>query len=132
MQASAVQSVPYSLRAWFILHFLVDMLFAVPLLFFPAPFLSFLGWGTIDPFAARLVGAALVGIGGMSWWMRNEGREAYSVMLRLKIVWSGAAMLAIVLSMIEHWSIVELLLFALFAGFFGVWMWFFRNMHPQP
>jgi len=128
MKSRVVQSIPSSLRTWFTLHFLVDIAFAIPLLFFPASFLSFLGWVAIDPFTARLVGAALVGIGGMSWWMRNEAREAYSVMLRLKLVWSSAAMLAIALSLADHWSIIGSVIFAIFAGFFGVWMWFFRKV----
>ena len=32
---SAEKQVPGSLRVWFVIHFAVDMLFAIPLLFFP-------------------------------------------------------------------------------------------------
>lgn len=119
---------PKSLRRWFIIHFIVDMLFAIPLLFFPHYLLSFLGWTAVEPFTARLVGAALFSIGGVSLWMNKEGKESYSVMLRLKLLWSGAAMLAILLSMLDGAPLFGWAALAIFAGFFCVWAWFLREV----
>ena len=69
------------LRTWFVIHFAVDIVFAIPLLVAPAAFLTFLGWTAVDPYAARLVGAALMGIGIESYLGRNAGVEAFQGML---------------------------------------------------
>ena len=55
--------VPNGLRTWFVIHFVADVLFAIPLLVFPQALLNLFGWGTYDPIMSRLVGAALMGIG---------------------------------------------------------------------
>jgi len=87
--------VPRSLRLWFVVHAAVDLLAALPLLFAPVTVLTWIGWTCVDPVAARLVGAALLGIGGESFFMRNAGVEAYRAMLGLKVIWSLAACLAL-------------------------------------
>ncbi len=51
-----------NLRTWFVIHFVADYLFALPLLIAPTWLLNLFGWQSIDPFTARLVGAALIGI----------------------------------------------------------------------
>ncbi|MCD4719061.1 MAG: hypothetical protein K8S13_04275 [Desulfobacula sp.] len=48
------QTVPIALKRWFTIHFAVDVLFAIPLFFFPVVFLTLLGWQSIDPFATRI------------------------------------------------------------------------------
>ncbi len=58
-----MKEVPNSLRTWFVIHFIADMLFGIPLLFFPEFVLPLLGWGVVDPISTRVVGAALMGIG---------------------------------------------------------------------
>ena len=68
--------VPKSLRTWFVIHFVLDFIFAIPLILAPRAFLGLLGWTSIDPIAARLVGAALIGIGGESYLGRNAGLES--------------------------------------------------------
>jgi hypothetical protein len=93
--------IPKSLRTWFVIHFAADMVTGVPLLVAPVAFLSALGWTTVDPFAARMVGAALMGIGIESYLGRNAGVKAYRGMLNLKIIWSGAAILGLVVTMVS-------------------------------
>jgi hypothetical protein len=65
------------LRTWFVIHFAIDILFAIPLLVAPVSFLTFLGWTAVDPYTARIVGAALMGIGIESYLGRNAGIEAF-------------------------------------------------------
>jgi hypothetical protein len=84
-------TVPASLRRWFVIHFVADIIFEVPLVLVPASLLRALGWPTVDPLTARMVGAALAGIGIESLLCRNDGIEAFRTMLRLKCIWSGAA-----------------------------------------
>ena len=95
------QIVPVALKRWFIIHFAVDVLFALPLFFFPVVFLTFLGWHSIDPFATRIVAAALFGIGIESFIGRNATAQTFKNMLNLKIIWSGTTILGIGLSIIQ-------------------------------
>ena len=93
--------VPPALRKWFLVHFIVDMIFAVPLLIAPEWFLGNLGIEVVDPFTARLVGAALIGIGGESLLAYKADAGTYNNMLNLKLLWSSAAVAGLVISTIE-------------------------------
>ena len=87
--------IPASLRTWFLIHFAVDWLFALPMMFAPVATLELLGWDSVDPASTRLVAAALLAIGGESLRMRKAGLEVYRVMLDLKLIWSAGAMLGL-------------------------------------
>ncbi|MFH2112897.1 MAG: hypothetical protein ABIJ86_00150 [Spirochaetota bacterium] len=97
-----MNTVTKTLRTLFVVHFLVDISFAVPLLFTPGRFLSLLGWTVVDPFAARLVAAALSGIGIESLLSRNAPAESFRSMLSLKIIWSSAAILGMLVTIIQY------------------------------
>ncbi len=117
--------VPQSLRFWFVIHFVFDFIFGVPLLIAPIWFLTLFGFENPDPFTARLVGAALLGIGGESLLGWNGPIEAFRAMLNLKIIWSLAAIFGIILTLIFNdgplMAYVVLLLFAVFSG---MWMYY--------
>jgi len=68
--------VPKSLRVWFVIHFVADLLFALPLFFAPVFTLKLFGWETVDPATSRLVAAALFGIGIESLLGRNASADA--------------------------------------------------------
>ncbi|MBT4917409.1 hypothetical protein HN709_04235 [Candidatus Peregrinibacteria bacterium] len=91
-----MQKVPKALKVWFVIHFVLDVLFAIPLMIAPKASLALMGWNTFDPLTTRLVAAALLGIGIESFLGRNSGKESYIGMLNLKIIWSAAAIVAIV------------------------------------
>lgn len=111
-----------SLRAWFVVHFWADMLFGVPLLVAPAALMGLFGWTVVDPFTARLVGAALLGIGGVSLLARDAGVETYRALLGLKMIWSAAAVAGMVLTLAQGGAPPAGWLFVgIFSGFFGVW-----------
>ena len=118
--------IPLSLKIWFIVHFAVDTVFAIPLIFFPYSFLTFLGFTSIEPLTSRLVGAALIGIGGTSFLVRNMGVEVYQALLSLKILWSGAAIISIAFSIIEGGPAIEWLLLLIFVVFSIVWNYYKR------
>ncbi len=115
--------VPPKLRFWFIVHFVADMLFAIPLILAPEMLLRPLGWTVVDPVVSRVVGAALVGIGGESLLGRDADFASYRTMLRLKILWSGATILGLVLSIAQGapWGAWPFL--AIFVAFSGLWMY---------
>jgi len=95
------------------------------LFFIPVAFLSFLGWQTIDPFATRIVAAALFGIGIESFLGRNASAQTFKNMLNLKIIWSGVTIAGIGLSIHQLSSPAhpgQWLLFATFIGFHLLWV----------
>lgn len=115
---------PLSLRRWFIIHFVADLLFAFPLLLAPVWTLSLLGWTVIDPLTTRLVGAALVGIGTESFLGRNGSLDSYRGMLRLKVLWSLSANLGIALSIVQGAPTVAWIFQSIFAFFSALWIFY--------
>jgi len=115
--------VPKGLRFWFVVHFILDVIFAIPLLLFPKETLQLFGWTQIDPLATRLVGAALMGIGLESLIGRNATVDAFRAMLNLKVIWSLSAVFGITLSMIQGgppvfgWAVL-----AIFGSFSILWI----------
>src|SRR3989344_5832523 len=123
-----MKQIPNSLRTWFIIHFVVDIVFAIPLLFFTEQFLQYLHFSIDNLIFARLVGAALIGIGGVSFVMHKEGVEVYKVMLILKLLWSGSAIFAIGISLIQGTQKVTWLFLVTFMIFFIVWGYYYRKI----
>ena len=111
-------NVPKALRNWFVVHFIADMLFAIPLFFFPEFFLKLMGWKAIDPITTRLVAAALFGIGIESLLSYKSGMEAYRGMLNLKIIWSFSAMVGLLVAVIQGLYTHLLIGWSFFAVFF--------------
>ena len=119
------------LRFWFIVHFVIDFLFAVPLLLVPEFTLNLFGWTTVDPLASRLVGAALMGIGGESLLVRNASVEVYRAMLDLKIIWSLAAIFGIGASMVTGGPWMGWVLLGIFGLFCALWIYYRRQLRPS-
>lgn len=120
--------VPKALRTWFVIHFVADIVFAIPLLVAPVWFLTLAGWEAVDPISSRLVGAALVGIGVESWIGRNQNAEGFLTMLRLKVLWSATATLGILVSMLEGGPVLGWGFLAIFAGFHVLWVYWYRRL----
>ena len=116
--------IPQSLRTWFIIHFYLDIIFGLPLLFLPTITLGLFGWETVDPATTRLVGAALMGIGVESFLARNKGIETFRGMLNLKLIWSSSAVLGIILSLIDDAPSMTWMFLIIFASFFGIWFYY--------
>ena len=112
-----------NLSTWFIIHFIADFLFAIA----PVWILTLFGWETVDAFTARLVGAALVGIGGASLIERNASTETFRAMLNLKLLWASTAIVGMVATLLtgnyplSGWGFV-----LIFVAFFFIWL-YYRN-----
>lgn len=120
------QDVPSALRAWFVVHFVADVLFALPLFLAPTVALTWAGWQHIDPISARLVAAALFGIGIESLIGRNANRESFRTMLNLKVIWSATATVGIAWSMVDgaHGRpLMGWLVLGVFAAFHVLWLY---------
>jgi threonine/homoserine/homoserine lactone efflux protein len=112
-----------------VLHFIVDLVIAIPLILFPEAALSLLGWKTIDPFTSRIAGAALMGIGIESLLARNAGSKVYRAMLNLKIIWSLTAIFGIVITMVNNGPQMGWVFLGLFTLFCFVWIYYrFRGL----
>lgn len=124
MTTARTGQVPASLRTWFVIHFVADVIVAVPLFVAPRAFLGLLGWTAVDPLATRLVAAALLGIGVESLLGRRAGADTFRAVLNLKIIWSAAATIGILWSQLEGGPKVGWLAFAIFAGFHALWVFY--------
>jgi len=116
--------VPNGLRTWFVIHFAADILFGIPLLFFPQTALSLFGWTTYDPITSRLVGAALMGIGVESLLGRNASAETFRAMLNLKVIWASSALFAIGAGILEGAPPMAWGFFSIFFLFWCVWVYY--------
>jgi len=114
--------IPASLRTWFVVHFAVDLAAAVPLLLVPGRALGLLGWTCVDPVASRLCGAALLGIGVASLGTHRHGAGAYRAMLSLKVVWSLAAIFALLAGIAGGAPPAAWAFLSIFIAFSGIWM----------
>ena len=119
---------PPGLRTWFIIHFIADMLFGIPLLFFPQTLLNLFGWTTYDPIMTRLVGAALMGIGIESLLGRNASVNTFREMLNLKVIWASSALFAFALGIAEGAASIAWVLMGIFAVFWCVWVYYRLKM----
>jgi hypothetical protein len=123
--------VPQALKMWFIIHFAVDYFFGIPLLIAPFWTLDLLGYTIVEPLLARLVGAALLGIGGISLLAKDYSKETYRALLSLKIIWSLAAIVGITLSIFQGSPPFTFVILILFASFSGLWMWWRSKLQEQ-
>jgi len=77
---------------------------------------------------ARMVGAALLSIGGTSLIMRNKTKDAYVTMLTLKLLWSGAVIVSILISLSEGAPRTTWAFLLIFIVFFLVWSFYFKKL----
>ncbi len=124
-------TIPTGLQRWFVAHFIIDILFAVPLILFPAQLLQVLGFETTNLILARLIGAALMSIGGVSLAMHKKDISAYLPMLQLKLIWSSSAIVAIILSLNDTGTTTKWFLLAIFIVFFLVWGYYYKQLSKK-
>lgn len=118
-------ALPPGLKTWFTIHFTVDMIFAIPLLFFPELIMPWFGWDFVDPVTSRLVGAALLGIGGESLFSRNASRDTFKALLRLKIIWATGAVIGLGLALVNGAPLAAWGFLLVFLIFLVVWISYF-------
>ena len=104
------------------------MLFGIPLLLIPGVILPFLGWQEFDPVTSRLVGAALMGIGGESLFSSQASKGVMKALLRLKIIWASAALMALVLGLLSGGPPLIWAFLVIFAVFLTAWIHYFRKL----
>jgi hypothetical protein len=120
--------IPQGLRRWFIIHFIADLILAIPLFIAPIWFIQLFGFENANPVIARLVAAALFGIGGTSFLIRNATVQTYQALLTLKIIWSTAAIIGSLLAIIEGASTSTWIIIALFLPFSIIWIYYQKKL----
>lgn len=111
-----------SLKIWFKIHCVVDVLFALPLIIAPQWLLSLFGFTSVVPVLARLVGAALLAIGITSLFTRTK--EQFEIMLTLKIIWSIGAIIGLLWSLVEGAPASLWVVVVIFSLFLGLWIYY--------
>ncbi|MDA3938860.1 MAG: hypothetical protein PF693_06075 [Spirochaetia bacterium] len=122
----AHSEIPKTLKAWFVVHFIADTLFAIPLFVAPVFLLKLLNWQSVDPLMARMVAAALFGIGIESLLCIKLGRDAFIAMLNLKIIWSFAAIAGFIIGLSQGlfgYTLVGVALLIIFTAFNILWIY---------
>jgi hypothetical protein len=94
------------------------------LFFAPVWTLSLFGWTTVDPTTTRLVGAALLGIGGESLLGMNAKPNTYRALLNLKIIWSIGAIISFILSIINGSPPISWFFLTIFSIFSITWIYY--------
>ncbi|HIH25310.1 hypothetical protein J4476_02430 [Candidatus Woesearchaeota archaeon] len=125
-----MKKIPKSLKKWFMIHFIIDYIFGIPLIIYPDYILKIFNWTTIDPVASRIVGAALIGIGSISFLERNGTRETYKALLKLKIIWSTLALVGILISIKES-SKMLWFIFIIFLIFNIIWVYYYKIINSR-
>lgn len=121
-----------NLKNWFIAHFIIDFIFAIPLIFIPQITLTIIGLDASgNLLTAKIVGCALIAIGGNSFLMRNSSIETYQSMLKLKLLWSGSIIFSILLSFNELKTETFIFLLSTFTIFFFVWLYYFKKLKKE-
>ena len=114
------------LQNWFFVHFIVDLIFGLPLFFAPTYFLNLFGLQA-EPYTARLLGAAIIGIGTTTYFMKKD-IESFKFVLKRKIVWSISAIIAIGITLLEGGSNVGWLLLIIFTIFAITWIYYIKKL----
>ena len=81
-----MQKVPQLLRFWLVVHFAVDIFFAIPLFVFPVEFLALFGLNAGASVTAHLLGASLLAIGTTSLLVHQKSRETFLAILYLNFI----------------------------------------------
>lgn len=123
-----MKTISKSLKAWFLIHFALDYLFGIPLLFAAAWTVSLFGFSTENLLFARMIGAALLGIGGISFIAHKANREVYKNLLTMKLIWSGTAIIALSISLYEGAPKAAWLFFGIYAFFFLLWLYYQKKI----
>jgi len=83
-----------------------------------------MGLVVVESITARLVGAALLGIGGAIYFARKKTLEAYEVLLSFKIIWALGAVVGLAIELYKGAARSLWAILGVFAVFAVTWIYF--------
>lgn len=114
----------------FLIHAIVSLIGGLVLLIIPGRFLLLLGWAPIDPILSRMFGAALLALAWSSYrgWRATQ-RVQVAILIELEAVFCVLVSVGILRHLlIANWPLMVWLLFALYAAWAIVWIfWWVRK-----
>lgn len=114
-----------SLRAIFLIHAIVSVVFGVLLLGIPGRFLGLLGWAPIDPIISRMLGAAFL---ALAWGSYRGWRASDKAQVRALVEVEAVFCVLACVGLLRHlvvaiWPWYVWLSFASFAAFAIAWIY---------
>ena len=132
MNSNLISMISLSLlKKIFIIHAVIDILFAAMIFLNPNALLLLLGFTYSDPLSPRIVAAALCGIGGGFLCIKNKKMEHYFALLPTKIIWSFLCFLVLLFFYIKKQNFFVLGIFLIFFLFFVLWVSLFVKIKKQ-
>ncbi len=116
-----MQKVPQLLRFWFVVHFAVDIFFAIPLFVFPTQFMALFGLHTCESVSTHLLGASLLAIGSVSMLVNQKKKETFLAILHLNLIWSTTSAVVVLIALIRGAGYLGWIVFAIFVFFSYIW-----------
>ena len=113
--------VPQLLRFWFVVHFAVDIFFAVPLFVFPEEFLALFYIESCDSVTVHLLGAALLAIGSTSLLVNQKNKETFLAILNLNLIWATAASVVVLIALMRGAGPLGWIVLFILLGFSVIW-----------
>ncbi|MDU7692889.1 MAG: hypothetical protein E7K04_01400 [Helicobacter sp.] len=125
-----------ALKITFIAHFIIDLIFALPLLFYPKFLFILFDFQSLDLITPRIIGSALFAIGTISLLVQNASKEVFISFLKFKLLWSSSCVLALFLGLIGDEMVLQSMLakasligaLVIFAIFFSIWLFFYLKL----
>jgi len=115
-----------ALRITFVVHAVIAAIAGALLLLIPGRFLGWLGWAPIDPLLTRVLGAAMLALGWGSYcgW-RAADRTNVSILVQVDAIFCSLSAVGLLRHLLKgNWPPMVWILFAAFAVFALVWLFF--------
>lgn len=119
-------SIRPGLKAVFVVHFVVGLVFGLGYLIVPQMVGNIFGHDAADP-AWRIVGAAMIGFGMSSWWgFRAISWEQVRIIVEAEVVWTLLAAIVVawvvMMNMMPPIGWLMVAIFLIFAVAFGYYL----------
>ena len=124
-----MKKISSGLRTLFLVHFIVGLVFGLPLLFIPGIFMGLLGISVPDVEPYRMVGAAILAFTASSWYCYQAAEwDRVKIVVQAEIVWTVLAALALLYGLLfAGLPAAEWINAILMAGFAVAFIYFYSK-----
>jgi hypothetical protein len=117
------------LKMLFLVHFVVGLVFGLPLLLIPGIYMAWFGMFVPDVEPYRMVGAAILAFAASSWFCYQAAEwDKVKIVVQAEIVWTVLATLALLYGLLfARQPAAEWINAILMAGFAGAFIYFYSK-----